>query len=199
MPGGNKRGSSSVGTLRTPARLPRGPKAYREPKDKGYVGGAGLPPPGFLNGNNSGYEWQIYKAIADVTGYPENPRMPPFIGFPGIWAYQKAFDSGRHDPGGAVIDFYVYGGAGKNADSIAFRVQTEFFHIYTTAEKQWYDAVQFERLAQFMYVVDLFDQDFAADITNQAAVKLIRQALNGEVEPNPITNGTTQRVKKVVR
>lgn len=193
----SRAGSTSVGSLRTPARLPRGPRAFQEPKDKGYIGGAGNPPPGFINGNNSSYEWQIYHALAKVIGFPENPRMGPFIGFPGLWAYQKAWDSGRHDPGGSVIDFYVYSGARGNENDIAFRVQTEYFHIYTSAEKQWFDAIQFERLNMFMRVVDLFDQDFAWDMTNQAACKLIRAALNGQTEPNPITNGISQRVRKL--
>lgn len=153
------------------------------------------PPPGFRNGNNSNYEWMIFKALAIVLGQPEHPERPPFIGFPGLWAYQKAFDSGRHEPGGAVIDFVVYGGSGENNADIGLRIQTEFFHIFTDSQKHTYDLLQKWRISQFMQVVDIFDQDFAFDPTGAAAVKCVKAAVAGLTMPDPLSTGTAMRVR----
>ncbi|HXG72829.1 MAG TPA: hypothetical protein VNJ04_19715 [Gemmatimonadaceae bacterium] len=180
--------------LRTPPALPRGPKLYREPKNRGYVGGSATPPPGFLGATVSAYEWMIYHAIAKVIGQPEDPRLPPFIGFPGSWVYQKAFDQGRREAGGAVIDFVVYAG-NRTAVDTAFRIQTEYFHVFADAAKQAADTVQFARLAQFFRVVDIYDQDFAWDVTNAAACAIIRRALSGDIESDPISTGMAQRVR----
>lgn len=190
----SRRDRVSPKPLRTPTVLPQGPNLYREPKDRGFVGGAGVPPPDFVGGNNSKYEWQIYRAIASVTGYPLEPDQPPYIGFPGVWIYQKAWDQGRREPGGSVIDFLVYAGDHTSVDT-AFRVQTEYFHIFSDANKQASDAIQKARLTEFFRVVDLYDHEFAWDATNQAAVILVKRALAGETFPDPITDGTAERVR----
>ena len=182
--------------LRTPAALPRGPRLYSEPKDKGYIGPVSEPPPGFVQGTTSETEWRVYHAIARVLGEPEDPYSPPFIGSPGSWAYQKAWDDGRRQAGGSVIDFLVYGG-GRSDDDVAFRVQTEHFHLYADASVHEKDAIQLARLTEFMRVVDLYDQDFMFDPTNQATIILIKEALAGNTFPNPITNGTTQRATRM--
>ncbi len=187
------KGDSTIPLLRTPPALPRGPRAYRERKDKGFKGGAGVPPPAW--GGASSYEWMIYRALASITGFPEDPTMPPFVGMPGVWVYQKAFDQGRRAPGGSVIDFVVYGGFGGTAISTAFRIQTEYFHIYADSEKHAYDQVQKGRLSEFFRVVDLYDHEFAWDITNQAAVILLKRALSGETFMDPIQGGTAERVQ----
>lgn len=181
--------------LRGPAVLPRGPRLYSEPKDKGYRGPVSEPPPGFVTGNTSFTEWMVYHAMSKVMGVPEDPRQPPFIGAPGMWTYQKAWDEGRRQPGGSVIDFIVYSGDRSDED-VAFRVQTEHFHIYSGAEQHAHDLMQFYRLAGFMRVVDLYDQDFVHDPTNQACIVLIKDALAGSTFPNPLTNGTTQRATR---
>lgn len=181
--------------LRTPPSLPTGPRLYREPSDKGYVGPTSDPPPGFVVGTTSKTEWMVYHALSKVTGFPSDPRQPPFIGAPGVWSYQKAWDEGRRMVGGSVIDFVVYGG-GRSSQDLAFRIQTEAWHIYAGTKEHMHDYIQFQRLSQYMRTIDLYDQDFAFDPTNQACIVLIRRALNGEVEPNPITDGTTMRVTR---
>lgn len=181
--------------LRTPPALPRGPKLYRVPKNLGYRGPTAEPPAGFVGGQNSRYEWMVYHALSRIFGYPSDPRLPPFIGQPGVWVYQKAWDEGRRQIGGSVIDFVVYSGS-KSEYDIAFRVQTEFFHLYTDIEKQADDAMQLERLSAFMRVVDLYDQDFAWDQTNAATVALIKDALAGRTFANPINGGVTERVTR---
>lgn len=181
--------------LRTPSALPTGPRLYREPKDKGYVGPVSDPPPGFVVGTTSKTEWMVYHAMAKVIGYPTDPRQGPFIGFPGMWSYQKAWDEGRRMAGGSVIDFVVYSGARSNQD-VAFRIQTEHFHIYADGDQHAHDKLQYERLSQYMLTIDLYDYSFAFDPTNQATIILIKRALNGEIEPNPITDGTSMRVTR---
>lgn len=184
--------------LRTPSAMPRGPRLYAEPKDKGYKGPVDEPPPGFLMGTTSETEWRVYHALARVLGQPENPYVGPFIGAPGVWTYQKAWDNGRRSPGGSVIDFLVYGGTGSRADTdVAFRVQTEYFHMYTTSDVHEHDAMQLARLSEFMRVVDIYDDDFMFDPTNQATIILIKEALAGNTFPNPVTHGTTQRATRI--
>lgn len=138
----------------------------------------------------------VYHAMSKVMGAPEDPRQPPYYGAPGIWSYQKAWDEGRRAPGGAVIDFVVYSGS-KSEHDIAFRVQTEYFHLYASADQQAHDVMQLERLSQYFRVVDLYDQDFAWDETNQATIIMLKEALAGNTFPNPINNGTTQRVSRI--
>lgn len=190
---------ASLPKLRTPPITPHGPRLFREPKDKGYIGGAGIPPDEFLNGNNSEYEWQIYRALASITGEPQNPEQPPYIGAPGIWIYQKAWDQGRREPGGSVIDFLVYGGFGDTAVDTAIRIQTEYFHIFTDAEKHSADLIQKWRLAQFFRVVDIYDYQFAWDKTNEAAVRVVKQALQGDTFTDPTTSGMAERVRENVQ
>lgn len=182
-------------SMRSPPALPRGPRLYRVPRNLGYKGPVAEPPPGFIGGQNSRYEWMVYHALSKVFGYPTDPRLPPFIGQPGVWTYQKAWDEGRREIGGSVIDFVVYSGSKSDFD-IAFRVQTEFFHLYTDIENQVHDLMQMERLSAFMRVVDLYDQDFAWDETNAATVALIKDALAGRTFANPINGGTTERVTR---
>lgn len=129
-------------------------------------------------------------------GAPQDPRQGPFIGAPGLWAYQKAWDEGRRQAGGSVIDFMVYAG-GRTDHDVAFRIQTEFFHLYASADQQAHDLLQLHRLNEYMRVVDLYDQDFPWDVTNQAAIILIKEALAGNTFPNPINNGTTQRATRM--
>lgn len=182
--------------IRTPAALPTGPRLYKEPKHGGYVGPVTAPPPGFIGPWNSRTEWMVYHAIARVIGQPEDPRQPPFIGAPGLWKYQKVWDEGRAQAGGSVIDFVVFAGP-RSSDDVAFRIQTEYFHVFGTAKQQITDALQYERLSQYMRVVDLFDQDFAFDDTNQACIILVKEALAGNTFPDPIVAGTAQRVSRM--
>jgi hypothetical protein len=182
--------------LRTAPALPRGPRLYRTPKDLGYKGPVMEPPVGFVRGTTSITEWSVYFGLAKVTGQPQNYREGPFIGAPGVWAYQKAWDEGRRMPGGSVIDFVLYAGDWSDQD-VAFRVQTERFHLYADMEQQAHDALQIARLSGFMRVVDIYDQDFLWDPTGQAIIVLLKDALAGSTFPNPINAGTTQRATRI--
>ena len=47
---------------------------YQPPKAKGFKGGPGDPPPGFVVGQTSATEWVIYWAMSKVFGQPDDPR-----------------------------------------------------------------------------------------------------------------------------
>lgn len=183
-------------TMRTPAALPRGPRLYRTPKDLGYKGPVSEPPPGFVTGTTSKTEWSVYHALAKITGLPTDPRQPPFMGAYGVWEFQQAFAGGRSTPGGAVIDFIVRAGRWSDQD-VALRIQTERFHLYTTAEKQFSDQAQLERISASMRVIDIFDQDFVWDPTGQAIIVLLKDSLSGSTFPNPNTAGVTERGTRI--
>lgn len=182
--------------LRTPTLIPRGPKLYQEPKDKGYRSQFNDPPPGFVGAHTSLTEWHVYLAMSKVLGVPMDARQQPWIGYPPIWFYQSEQMGGRRQAGGAVVDVVVAAGQ-KSTDQIGFRIVTERFHIYADSDTHFHDQRQLETLSSYMRVVDIYDQDFLPDPTGQACIILIKDALAGRYEPNPITSGTTQRVTRI--
>lgn len=180
--------------LNMPPALPTGPRMYKPlPMDEGgYVGGPGLPPPGFLGPFNSITEWFIYWALAKIFGEPQEYRKPPFEGGWPDWTYQKAFNGGRDMPGGSVIDFVVYNpGPARNA--VALRIVTEYWHIFTTAEKQTSDTEQRFFLEDNFILMDIYDQDFINDSTGQAAIQVVKSAIGLIEKPNPMLLGTALR------
>lgn len=135
--------------------------------------------------------------MSKVFGVPINPHEPPWLGYPGVWWYQSEFMGGRKMAGGAVVDFVVEAGQ-KSDQQIGFRLVTERFHLYADAETQASDQLQLWRLSEHMRVVDLYDQDFLQDASGQTAIVLIKDALAGRIQPNPNTQGTTQRVTRLL-
>lgn len=184
--------------LRTPTVIPQGPRLYKEPKDKGFRGPVADPPKGFVGAHTSESEWMVYWGLAKVLGVPQEPREPPWLGYPPIWYYQSEFAGGRKMAGGAVVDFVVAGGAQGRDQDIGFRLQTERFHIYADSDTHASDQAQLWNLSSSMRIVDLYDQDFLQDPTGQAVIILIKDALAGRIEPNPITDGTTMRVTRLM-
>ena len=183
--------------IRTPTVLPRGPKLYQEAKDKGYRSPIAEPPPGFVGAHTSISEWVVYWGLSKVLGFPEDPRQPPFIGYPPVWYYQSEQLGGRRQAGGAVVDFVVAGGNRYRHEDVGFRLQTERFHLYADTDTHFADQVQLWRLSENMEVIDLYDYTFLPDPTGQAVIIVLKDALAGRVEPNPITDGTTQRVTRL--
>jgi hypothetical protein len=180
------RGYKSLPRLRTPPAIPRGPRMYQPPKFRGFRGGPNEPPPGFVVGQTSKTEWFIYWALAKVFGQPQEPRDGPFIGHPGIWGFQV----GSRQQGGSVIDFVIYPNKRSRNLRIAFRIQTEYFHNYADSEVQAYDLMQLWRLSDYNIVVDLYDYEFMDDLTGQAAIILVKRALNGELWSPVSTNSS---------
>lgn len=184
--------------LSTPPRLPtiagppKRPQAPRfVPKDEYIVNGPGEPPPGFLDGQNSLTEWIVYWSLAKIFRNPADPRIGPFFGAYPDWGYQVAALGGFvRALGSAVVDFVVYQGR----TMIAIRVQTEFFHIYTSSKKQAYDEIQRARLEKAgMTVVDLYDQDILGDPSGQKAIVAVKQVIGRIERINPVIGGTAIR------
>jgi hypothetical protein len=95
--------------------------------------------------------------------------------------------------GSAVVDFLVYEGGLM----VAIRVQTEFFHVYTSSKKQAYDAVQKVRLSRLLHVVDLYDQDILGDPSGAKVIVNTKRALGLIENVNPITAGTAIRASRL--
>gem|GEM_PF-6139681 len=178
--------------IRRPPVLPRGPRLYSAKAVRRF--GPGDPPPGFVGGTNSTDEWYIYWAVAKVTGYPKDPREPPFQGWPGVWDYQTpALGGFTRSLGSAVIDFVI----DRPPEPIALRVVSERYHIYASAQQQAGDRLQRVRLVgdQGVDVFDLFSQDFVEDSSGRAAISVVRDALSGTQRPDPTTGGTQERTR----
>jgi hypothetical protein len=173
---------------------PRGPKIYH--RGEAPIPGAAPfmnPPLGFLDSPHvSTVEWMCYLALALETGYPANPFLPPFIGGPPLWVYQKIEQGGRV-PGGSVSDFVVlnYNGTAQ----IGIRVETERFHIWTDAAQQKKDLYINAHLRTVNKIVRVFDQHFIDDPTGEKVCRVMALAMKGIEMPNPIYFGTAQRVR----
>ena len=180
--------------LRGPVGLPRGPRLYRILKGYGLVHGPGEPPPGFITFTNSLSEWFIYWALAKVIKFPRDPRKGPYIGWPGLWSYQTPVDGGRAFRGGQVVDFIVEPPV-TGGETLAIRIQTERYHLFTDSAKHAVDELLKVRLARFGRVVDLFEQDFIHDASGQAAILEVKRALFGGHPSNPLRAGNARRIR----
>lgn len=187
----NRVGYKSLPRLRLPSAIPKGPRLYRTPADRGYISDFMVPPAGFLTGQNSPLEWMVYLGMSKILGQPTDPRIGPYIGFPGLWGYQV----GGSNLGQSKIDFVVYPNRRSFGLRIAFRIQTEYFHNFADSEKQAYDAMQSLHLSEYNRVVDLYDYEFAEDPTGQAVCILIKRALAGELWQSPGATGVAMRVR----
>jgi hypothetical protein len=174
--------------------FPKGPKFLQQQQGTDRVSGPGAPPPGFITPTNSISEWVIYWALAKVIGFPADPRVGPFVGWPGLWTYQSPFEGGRAAGGGQVIDFVVFGPAGV-VGATAIRIQTERYHILTDSAKQMTDFILAQRLAGIFRVVDLYEQDYIRDQSGQAAIVTLKQGLFGGAASSPLRAGRAHRIK----
>ena len=175
--------------LRRPPAQPTGPKWVGVNVQKQVVGGPGAPPPGFISPANSKTEWMVYWALAKIFGNPIDPRLPPFEGGRPDWTYQAAYNGGAGTLGGTTIDFIVESGR----QPTAFRIVTEYYHIFTDRRKQVGDELQKIAIADRYQVIDLYDQDFINDLTGQAAIQVIKMGLAMIERPDPILVGTSLR------
>ena len=192
----SRRSQTRPPRLRSFPVMPKGPELYQVPEGIGRFYGPGEPPPGFLTYTNSRSEWMVYWALAKITGYPDDPRTSPagFIGWPGLWSYQRPEDGGRAAKGGQVVDFLVEPPA-TSGGGIAIRVQTERYHIFTDAAKQAVDNILLVRLAGRYRVVDIFEQDFLNDPSGQAVILEVKRALYGGQTSNPLKAGQARRIR----
>ena len=183
----------SVPRLKTIARIPTGKKVYHQQPQ--YTGGPGAPPQGFVVGQTSASEWNVYWALAKVLKEPMDPRQPPFVGGPPYWAYQVPYlGAYTRAPGSAVVDFVVYQGSGVNG-AVAMRLQTLRYHYLTDAAKQAFDLIQLTGLLKVSLVVDLVETDFLGDATGAKYVANAKKGLNLIQTLSPIYGGTDPRRK----
>lgn len=160
-----------------PPVLPTGPKRYRLERRPEIQAGPGEPPPGFVTPTTSRDEWFVYWALTKIKG-PEGPANG--------WAYQDAQAGGRSLPGGSILDFLIY----DRQPRLAIRVQTERFHITFGSRQHAHDHEQMMALYRLGFeVVNIFSQDFIHDKSGKAVLKVVREALSGVRQADPIAFG----------
>lgn len=179
-------------TLRHQPQRPTGPRFV--PKQEMVMGGPGDQPwPGFITGQNSLTEQNAYWALGVIFNNPPRDKIkfPPFVGGWPDWGYQVPL-LGDHSRaiGSAVVDFAVFQGGTK----IAIRIQTEFFHLTTTAVKHASDVIQRAQLEAVGYdVIDIYDNQLLHDPSGQKYIITMKQAIGRLQQINPIVAGTVIR------
>jgi hypothetical protein len=168
-------------------------------KEVVHIGGPGVPPPGFVGGQNSASEWVWYWASFKATSPNLDPRLsgPPFYGND-VFGYQKA-ELGSHTRalGSAVADFLYRLGS----TLLIVRLQSAFFHLMAPAAKQALDSIQLVNLlgmqagANTVDVVDIYEQSFLGDETGQAAVILCKETLGLIRHVDPLSAGVARVVR----
>jgi hypothetical protein len=183
----------SLPKLSKPAAISRGPRIYQMNTKPQVLGPPGEPPVGFVTPKTSATEWPPYWGLARITGYPraEDVRKFPFVGGPPIWTYQAFVETGSTKS--SNVDFMVWGPF-QNATPVAIRIQTEFFHNFTTIENQIYDIIMRDKLESGFDVHDLYDYQYMRDPSGSAIIVLLKRAM-GLIGGGPeISRGTVQRV-----
>jgi hypothetical protein len=174
-------------------KLPRRPTGSRALSLGQYAdrvtGGPGEPPEGFVGVWTSLTEWYVYWALFKITDPSADPRQPPFVGNE-HFIYQKQEEGGRV-PGGSVTDFALSTPTGW----IGLRVETERFHIWTTAEVQMKDFGIKTHLDSMERVISIWDQHFIGDESGQEVIRVCKLAMKGVELPSPIKWGTAERVR----
>lgn len=175
--------------------FPKGPRWLQEVRRGPKIDGFGPPPPGFTTGQTSDPEWLVYAALAAIFGLPKDPRIPPYLGGPPIWQYQKMVQGGKQ-LGGSNLDFVV----DQLGELFIFRIQSLRYHVSVPSAKHAYDVLQEMRLSRVggkpARVVDLYEQDFLRKDPGQAAaatVKVVKRALAGIEDTGPVPSGTAVR------
>lgn len=182
-------------TIRTFSQIPRGDRRYQfsNLKKSQIQGGPGPAPPGFGGPTVSYTEWMIYWALWKIMGGVGDVRRsgPPFIGSPPDWTYQQPFIGGRAEPGGAVVDFIVW--RTQTGRPVGFRIQTEYWHLFTSFNKQQGDFLQRQRLMDEIDIIDIYDYRFTGDATGAATIVEVKRALGLIEIPDPISGATARR------
>ncbi|RTL29502.1 MAG: hypothetical protein EKK55_03390 [Rhodocyclaceae bacterium] len=152
--------------------------------------GPGEPPDGFVSATTSSTEWIWYWASAKVYDDPPDPRIPPYWGG-AQWGYQIANTGGRAAIFGSVIDFVYY----MPSATVGIRIQTKRYHEETTPQQKAYDLAQRNALSRYVTIVDVYEQDFIADRTGEAACRRVVDALGGKRRMSPGKFGFSRRVR----
>jgi len=177
-----------------PPVVKRGPKLYEFGKDHGHTGGPGDPPPGFVTIKTTATEWPIYWALAKVLGTPaaDKIRTGPFHGGLPVWIYQSYVDLGGLKS--TNYDFLVLQ-PNPYSQPVAIRIQTEGYHSFVPNAKHQYDVFHRARGEERFDVVDIYDSYYLSDPSGQAAILLVKMALQLIEPPNPIYTHAIRRAK----
>ena len=177
-----------------PPVVKRGPKLYEFGKEHGHTGGPGDPPPGFVTIKTTATEWPIYWALAKVFGTPaaDKIRVGPFRGGPPAWIYQSYVDLGGLKS--TNYDFLVLQ-PNPYSQPVAIRIQTEGYHSFVPNAKHQYDVFHRARGEERFDVVDIYDSYYLSDPSGQAAILLVKMALQLIEPPNPIYTHAIRRAK----
>jgi hypothetical protein len=149
-----------------------------------------VPWPNFVGAHTSLSEQMIFRAIARVTGDPPNPEKPPYVG--GVnWTYQDPLQGGRLTIGGQVCDFLV---VLPNGDEVCIRLQSERYHVFAEIAKRMDEL--FEKAHPTAHVIDIYEEDFVADCSGEAACRVVADALALREPGDPGYRGTTQPTRR---
>lgn len=148
-----------------------------------------VPWPNFVGAHTSLSEQMIYHALARVTGDPPEPEKPPYAGGVG-WTYQDPLLGGRLNVGGSVCDFLVqYGG-----NEVCIRLQSERYHVFAEVAKRMDEL--FEKSHSTATTIDIYEEDFVADCTGEAACRVVADALALRESGDPGYRGTAQPTRR---
>jgi hypothetical protein len=148
-----------------------------------------LPWPTFVGAHTSLTEQMFYAALCMVMKVPGNWMAPPYDGR-GYFTYQDPLLGGRMTKGGQVCDFLVPWGA----EEVCMRLQSEYFHLAGDVPKRADEL--FEKTHSSARIVDVFEPDFVADCSLEAACRIAANALAGRESANPVNVGTMEPTRR---
>ncbi len=172
---------------------PKGPRIYHRGSEPLHDSLYMHPPDGFVTPHTSAPEWMFYLALAVLTGKPKDATIPPFIGGPPLWTYQKFEQGGSLHASGSITDFVVLDQMGTG--EIGIRIETERFHIWTDGATQQKDLYILAHLSSVQKIVRVWDQYFIDDPSGEKVCRIAAMALRGQEMPSPISLGIAQRVR----
>jgi hypothetical protein len=167
------RGRPKIPKVEKHSLRPEPPRKFPRGSFRGvYTGGPGPAPAWIITPTTSESEWFIFWALLQLLGPPGNDN----------WGYQISSNDGR-----TIIDFVIW----VNRTRTAVRVQSERFHVATSARRQTYDRLQRQMLERSGYkVIDVYEEHFLHDKTGFAAIMVCKDMLRGIERPSPITYKT---------
>lgn len=153
-----------------------GPKELFLREDIDYEGG----PETFVNNNpqlfktssTSKDEGFFYWGCVKVIGRENEP------GKMGLrWTYQSKVGGGSTRPGGAIVDFLIFGVL--QGYDLGVRIVTKRFHNQAGPFKQATDEAQrFSLTDQGIYAIDVQSKDYINDKTGRAAIRAVEDAIS---------------------
>lgn len=158
-----------------------GPFEAKKPPKGMRFAGPGMPPAGFINGQNSQGEWYCYWALSRIFNDPDEPRVPPYDGGD-RWSYQVPYLGGRGQLGGAIIDFVI---EMPRSRDVALDLISGHYHSAAGVEARAFDLARQSAIRNYMDLIELYEVDIILDPTGEQAVSTIIEALGGRRRIDP--------------